>query len=1260
MKIVIDLQAAQSESRLRGIGRYSLSLAKAIAKNPGKHDIWLALNSCFPDTIESIHLSFRGLIPSQQIKVFQTNQPSAEYYSKNINNANISRKLRANFLHNLNADIIHLSSLFEGLIDNSITSIENFNQFYLTSVTLYDLIPLIHSKNYLQDNNTCRYYYKKLQDLKKADLLCAISTSAKQEAIDLLSISPNKIIHCSSGVDEKFKPTRISNQAQFNIKKYCGINRKFILYVGGFDHRKNIQGLIEGFSLLNNNLRKKYQLLIVGNATNSIRQNIFSLAKRFSLNENEVLISGYVTDDQLISLYNLCCLFVFPSFHEGLGLPILEAMACGAATIASNTSGLSEIIGCKDALFDPKYPNKIAEKITFLLNNKMFKNYIIEYGKQRIKKFTWDATARKVLEAYEDALQIKNKKIFFLNKHYYLKNKKIAFVSPFPPDKTGIANYSMQLVTELVYFYDIILIVEKLSESKFNPWLTANFLIKDCDWFKKNASSFDIILYQVGNSHYNYYMFKLIEQYPGIVVLHDFFISDVLHYFSKKNIENHYSFLRSLFFSHGFSALCDYQKIGIIKTINKYPCNFSILKKSTGIIVHSKNALELAYNWYKLNNPIFIKKIQKIKPMFTQIDKVIARNKLNLSDNDFLVCSFGYITPSKLIHRICLSLKNSLKNSNFHLVFVGHSLIKNYENKLFTIIKKYQLNKKITITNFVSSELFSTYLSAANIAIQLRSHSRGETSFSIISCLDSGIPTIINTHAGSNEFPDNTVYKVSENFTNQELENAVEYLYQNQAFRNQLSKNASTYVNKIHHPNKIAKKYYEVIEFFKAYNPNFLEKNLINDLAENFNPQENESILATSANIVFNRIQIGLNQFLIDITTLADIDYKTGIQRVVRGILLILLNNPPEGFRIEPIYINKNGHYLYARKYTLSILGLDQGTLEDDMVEINAGDIFLGLDLCLDTIPRGMPILRNWKLQGVKFYFIIYDFLPLLHPNFFPSCMYNGFLSWLKLISEISHGLICISKQVAKELLNFFRSNTLSLTQVNIGYFYLGSNIDATLPSHEGTIDKKLMDKIFSRKTFLSVSTIEPRKGYLQLINAFSQLWLSNYAINLIIIGKQGWMVEKTIDKILNHSEFGKRLFWLKNASDKELKEIYNRSTALVMASEGEGFGLPIIEAAHCGLNVIARDIPVFREIAGKHAFYFTGMDPKELANALKDWLILYSKKITPNIKGMKYLSWKESTQMLLNVIIQNRWLTTNKAQQTLTLLEDQFYEIEN
>jgi glycosyltransferase involved in cell wall biosynthesis len=129
-------------------------------------------------------------------------------------------------------------------------------------------------------------------------------------------------------------------------------------------------------------------------------------------------------------------------------------------------------------------------------------------------------------------------------------------------------------------------------------------------------------------------------------------------------------------------------------------------------------------------------------------------------------------------------------------------------------------------------------------------------------------------------------------------------------------------------------------------------------------------------------------------------------------------------------------------------------------------------------------------------------------------------------------------------------------------------------------------------------------------------------------------MVDKLVERLKHHPKLNNRLFWLSGISDEYLEKIYDASTCLIAASEGEGFGLPLIEAAQHKLPIIARDIPVFREVAGEHAFYFQGKEPDDLADAVKKWLELYKSGDHPRSDDMPWLTWEQSAEQLKNILV--------------------------
>lgn len=374
----------------------------------------------------------------------------------------------------------------------------------------------------------------------------------------------------------------------------------------------------------------------------------------------------------------------------------------------------------------------------------------------------------------------------------------------------------------------------------------------------------------------------------------------------------------------------------------------------------------------------------------------------------------------------------------------------------------------------------------------------------------------------------------------------------------------------------------------------------------------------------------------IDVSLLVKEDLKTGIQRVARSILIQLLANPPEGYTIKVVYSDREAGYRLAQAMCKNGENLILTSQESDLLlSVSTGDIFLGLDFaCMPTILE-KPYLHRLRSEGVKVYFVVYDLLPVQFPSYFPPVSNRFHAKWLRTISQFD-GVICISETIASEYKDWLQKKRISVTeQFKITHFHLGSDLDSSSPTKGLTADAPdVLKRLSEKPTFLLVGTIEPRKGYGQMLEAFSQLWANGIDVNLVIVGKVGWNIQSLVDSISQNPELGKRLYWLQGISDEYLEKIYDASSCLVAASEAEGFGLPIIEAAQHGIPVIARDIPVFREVAGDAAFYFSDKAKTTIAEQFKVWIDLKNQDKHPKSDGIQYINWQQSADQLKKAVL--------------------------
>ena len=407
MRIVIDLQGAQTESRFRGIGRYTLSFAQGVVRNRGEHEIILALSGLFPETIKPIRAAFDGLLPQENIRVWHAPGPLLEQCPDNESRREVAELLREAFLACLQPDVIHISSLFEGYVDDAVTSIGRFDRETPVSVSLYDLIPLLNPDQYLKPNPCYQQYYRrKINHLRHAACWLAISEFARQEGAAYLDVPEDWLVNVSTAIEPHFQPLVVDADIARQFHHKFDLVRPFVLYSGGSDERKNLPRLIQAYAALPSALRQSHQLLFAGKMAKGDIAQFRQVASESGLDPDELGFTGYVSEEELVLFYNLCALFVFPSWHEGFGLPALEAMACGAPVIGANTSSLPEVIGFEEALFDPMDVNSISTKMQRALTNASFQNRLREHGLQRAKLFSWDETAKRAIETWERRCQV--------------------------------------------------------------------------------------------------------------------------------------------------------------------------------------------------------------------------------------------------------------------------------------------------------------------------------------------------------------------------------------------------------------------------------------------------------------------------------------------------------------------------------------------------------------------------------------------------------------------------------------------------------------------------------------------------------------------------------------------------------------------------------------------------------------------------------------------------------------------------------------
>lgn len=828
MHILIDVQGYQSESKFRGIGRSTLAMSRAIIKKAGQHRVSILINGMYPiENINDVKMAYKDILSEEDMFIFSALAPTAYCNVDNHGRSKAAKAAKDIAIANINPDIVYVISFFEGHGDSYTVSIPDENVPWKTVCVCHDLIPLLNKERYLGDPNFREFYMNKLSEYERADAIFAISQSAAQEVIEYTNIPGARVLNISSAVGEEFSVIEYTKDEIQKLKNKYSLPDEFILTLAMIEPRKNIEALIQAYSQLSSELQQRYPMVLAYKVHPDDLERILRLAESYGLSRSQLIFTGFLADGDLIALYNLCKIFVFPSLHEGFGLPPLEAMRCGAATLGSNVTSLPEVIGWEEAMFDPRDVQDIRRVMEKALTNSDFFAALKLHALTQSAKFSWANTAELAIEGFTRLLA--------------------------EPDSTSSAS------------------IENLSASKIN-------LIQKID------------------------------------------------------------------------ALSEVDRLG--------------------------------FAW------------------------AVARNSF-----------------------------------------------KNHTRKL-----------------------------------------------------------------------------------------------------------------------------------------------------------------------------------LVDISVLAKHDAKTGIQRVSRSILSELLKSGVEGYQVSAVYYTPGECYRYANEYLTTHFDGDFGS--DEPVLFSKGDILIATDLTAHLFPEVVTQIDNMRKAGVSACFVVHDILPLRRPEWSIEGVQREFPVWLSCLAQHADKLVCVSASVAEDVKSWIAENahwvkTNPLLQIS--NFHLGADLDASVPS-TGLPNNaaELLSKMEAEPSFIMVGTMEPRKGHAQTLAAFEELWRQGKDYNLFIVGKQGWNVDNLCERMRHHPQLNNRLFWLQNISDEFLSLLYSRSRALIFASQGEGFGLPLIEAAQKKLPVIIRDIPVFREIAQEHAFYFSGESSEDLSKAIEEWLQLYQANTYPRSENINWLTWKQSAEFLL------------------------------
>ena len=713
MQLVLDLQAAQAPVHAdRGIARYAIGLTGGILAAGAD----VALVSLNPE------LPFPRFLPPELLA-----DPRLGWGTKAAFDA-----VAGPFAY------VSLSPVEVGVPAAGIVP-EPVRRAGAPLVTvLYDLIPLLFQGLYFGDRGAEWHRYRhRLQAYRVADLTLAISECSRRDAMAHLQLDPARITTIWGGVSTFFRPPAPGDPRPH----VGGLTGSYTLSVAGDDSRKNVEGVLRGWARLPREQRARRQLVITCKLSRGRTQDLLGLAATLGLRSGEVLFTGLVDDDTLLALYQHAELNVMPSRYEGLGLPVLEAMACGCPTVTSSASSLPEILDLPASTFDPDDPSDIARVVGAALDDQALRGAIAARGEERLPLFTWDATAQRALAAI-DRLRSPTRKP---------SRRRVGIVTPLPPCSAGPAVYTGRLLPALADHADVAVFDAQSRPVPQPPGRFRRMPLASLGTALR-AADLDHLVTVVGNSEHYWDAVEAMERVPSVAWVHDARLPAIpvmrAHHLGhdgdwvREQAEALHPARLPVLPPEQWLDAGALSRLGIGLTS-------LVTRRATGLILQSELALRLLTLDQQPGRPLPPTAI--LPHAFVDPASLPPPHP----DHPPLVVALGMVDQVKAPEVLVAALGRLRADLDLRLAFVG-PVADPLRARLERLAEDAGAAGAVSFTGEVSEAEYWSWVRRATIGVQLRRTSFGESSGAVCELLAAGVPCLTSV-ATAAELPSRSV-----------------------------------------------------------------------------------------------------------------------------------------------------------------------------------------------------------------------------------------------------------------------------------------------------------------------------------------------------------------------------------------------------------------------------------------------------------------------------------------------------------------------
>jgi glycosyltransferase involved in cell wall biosynthesis len=733
-RLVLDVQALQSEMHSeRGIARYVRMLCKHLMPNLDSIEAFcLNPNRPYPKNVDHDLVYSGKLVWGNMAPIRSASAKGPAVYWR-----------MSPFEMQAPEDTIHPRNIL--------------SSGAVVVAILYDLIPCLFPEVYLTDPVVKARYAHHAEMLRQSDLLLSISESAKADAVSRFGYPADRIAVIKAGVSEFFDAIDGADlDGQLIKSKIPELSRPFLYTVMGEDPRKNLDGLLKAFALLPGKLRAQHQLVVGGAYSGESIANI-KQAVPAEIAERLVFPS-HVDDATMRALYRNCALFVFPSKYEGFGLPLVEALACGATAITSNASSLPEIMEFPEATFHPDNAEEMAALMERGLSDRAFSRTIRNVGKVRVPMFRWHSVAEASMKAIEATVR-------GTSRHFRPGRPAIAMVGPFPPQRSGIADYNYYIAKELARFVDLFI----FHAGPVNPeplWSAGVLDVHPVESLGTEFSPhyFDRVLYTIGNSDHHVATLGKFLEYPGILWFHDVNLRGLYNVYGSRATGNGGPFLierARRFYRHRCPPPVHNPQDSLLSDLDDWSIHYAVelVSQAPGVVVNSR----LAYEMLRLDcGPHIVLPPTHIVPLATKRSGHTDVPSPFPKTAPFSIVSVGWVHQIKSPDLLIRAFAGLPRHLEAELVFIGGFFESTLEAELTNLTEHLGVAQTVRFLGYTDEAEWFEQIRRATCAVQLRRTSRGESSAAVLDCVSLGLPVITNVISCREMPPDSIVYVPSD------------------------------------------------------------------------------------------------------------------------------------------------------------------------------------------------------------------------------------------------------------------------------------------------------------------------------------------------------------------------------------------------------------------------------------------------------------------------------------------------------------------